>query len=57
VEIQVLLLSYVQYTGKTGTTLTGLTRNYQGITIPGAGSAAGGSGAATTFTVTGVTTA
>ena len=51
------VIEYVQYTGKTGTTLTGLTRNYQGITIPGAGSAAGGSGAATTFTVTGVTTA
>jgi len=51
------VIEYVQYTGKTGTTLTGLTRNYQGITIPGAGSAAGGSGAATTFTVTGATTA
>lgn len=51
------VIEYVTYTSKTATTLVGLTRNYQGITIPGAGSAAGGSGTATTFTVSGVTTA
>jgi len=51
------VIEYVTYTGKTATTFTTLTRNYQGITIPGAGSASGGSAVATTFTVTGVTTA
>jgi len=51
------VIEYVTYTGKTATTFTTLTRNYQGVTIPGAGSAAGGSATATTFTVSGVTTA
>jgi hypothetical protein len=51
------VIEYITYTGKTSTTFTGLSRNYQGVTIPGAGSAAGGSATATTFTVTGVTAA
>jgi hypothetical protein len=50
------VVEFIQYTGKTATTFTGLTRNYQGATIAGAGSAAGGSATATTFTVTGATT-
>ena len=49
------VVEFITYTGKTATTFTGLTRNYQGATIAGAGSAAGGSATATTFTVTGAT--
>lgn len=49
------VVEFIQYTGKTATTFTGLTRNYQGATITGAGSAAGGTASATTFTVTGAT--
>lgn len=49
------VVEFIQYTGKTATTFTGLTRNYQGATISGAGSAAGGSASATTFTVQGAT--
>jgi len=48
-------VEYIQYTGKTSTTFTSLTRNYQAATITGAGSAAGGTSTATTFTVTGAT--
>ena len=51
------VIEYVTYTGKTATTFTTLTRNVQSVTIPGAGSAAGGSATATTFTATGVSTA
>jgi hypothetical protein len=50
------VIEYVSYTSKTGNTLNGLTRNIQNITIVGAGTTAGGSTTATTFTVSGVTT-
>jgi hypothetical protein len=49
------VIEYVSYTSKTATTLVGLTRNLQNFTVAGAGTAAGGSTTATTFTVTGVT--
>jgi hypothetical protein len=44
------VIEYVSYTSKTATTLVGLTRNVQNITITGAGTAAGGSATATAFT-------
>jgi hypothetical protein len=44
------VIEYVNYTSKTATSLVGLTRNVQNITVAGAGSAAGGSPTATTFT-------
>jgi len=44
------VIEYVSYTSKTATTLVGLTRNVQNITISGAGTAAGGSSSATAFT-------
>lgn len=44
------VIEYISYTGKTTTSFTGLTRNIQNITITGAGTAAGGSSTATTFT-------
>jgi hypothetical protein len=50
------VIEYISYASKTGNTLNTLTRNVQNLTITGAGTAAGGSATATTFTVTGVTT-
>jgi hypothetical protein len=50
------VIEYISYASKTGNTLNTLTRNVQNLTITGAGTAAGGSSTATTFTVTGVTT-
>jgi hypothetical protein len=44
------VIEYISYTSKTATTLVGLTRNVQNITISGAGAASGGSATATTFT-------
>ena len=44
------VIEYVSYTSKTATTLVGLTRNVQNITISGSGSTNGGSATATTFT-------
>jgi hypothetical protein len=44
------VIEYISYTSKTATTLVGLTRNIQNITISGAGSASGGNATATTFT-------
>jgi hypothetical protein len=44
------VIEYVSYTSKTATSLVGLTRNLQNLTITGAGTAAGGSSTATAFT-------
>jgi len=44
------VIEYISYTSKTSTTLVGLTRNVQNITISGSGSTNGGSATATTFT-------
>ena len=49
------VIEYISYASKSGNTLNTLTRNVQNISIVGAGSAAGGSATATTFTVTGAT--
>ena len=47
-------IEYVNYTGKTGTTFTGLTRGVVNLTGPGGLTGMGGS-AATTFSITGAT--
>ena len=44
------VIEYISYTSKTATSLVGLTRNLQNITIAGAGAVAGGSPTATAFT-------
>jgi hypothetical protein len=49
VTLQGSTIEYISYTSKTSTSLVGLTRNIQNLTVPGAGSAAGGSPTATAF--------
>ena len=49
------VIEYISYTGLTATTFTGLTRNVTSLSGPGFTSG-GGTGSATTFTVSGATT-
>jgi len=49
-------VEYISYASKSGNTLNTLTRNVQNLTIAGAGTAAGGSSSANTFSVVGATT-
>jgi hypothetical protein len=44
------VVEYINYTGKTATTLTGLTRNVTNLTGPGGLTGGGGTASATTFT-------
>ena len=49
VSLQGSTVEYISYTSKTATSLVGLTRNVQNLTVAGAGTAAGGSSIATAF--------
>jgi hypothetical protein len=49
VTLQGTTIEYISYASKTATSFVGLTRNIQNLTVPGAGTAAGGSSIPTAF--------